>query len=113
MEQHTEDATGGEVERSPGGITVSGAIDIANATVIGERMCALLTSGKVVVDSRTVTFLDVAGVRMLARFGLAALARGAVVCVRCSSAITETLAVCGVRELPGLQLDHGGPGSPR
>ena len=72
------------------------------------------------MDCRDVTFLDVGGLRMLARVGAAATAAGAVVRLRCSPAVTETLSVCGLREIPGLVLDldldlddHDSPGSLR
>ena len=96
-------------------ITVSGAVDAANATAIGRRMRALLTPGDVVADCRAVTFIDVAGCRMLAELGLAALAVGAVVCLRCSPAVTRALDVCGIRDLPGVVIDRDdttGPGGP-
>jgi anti-anti-sigma factor len=115
MERHSEDATDCEVVYSTGCITMSGEIDIANATVTGRRMCAHLTPGNVVVDCRAVTFLDAAGLHMLAQLGVAAIAAGAVVSLRCSPAVTETLNLCDVRELPGLVLDrddHESPGSP-
>src|SRR3954469_1470441 len=105
MERRSEDVTGREVVWSGGCITVSGDIDSANAPVIEQQMCALLGAGSVVVDCRAVTFLAVAGLRMLAQLGVAAIAVGAVVHLRCSRCVTETFSLCGMRELPGLVLD--------
>jgi anti-anti-sigma factor len=116
MERYSDDAVVCEVVCSDGRITVSGEIDIANATVIGRRLRALLTPGTVLVDCRAVSFIDVAGLRMFAELGGAARAAGAVVRVLCSPAMTETFDLCGLRELPGLMLDrddHDSPGSPR
>jgi anti-anti-sigma factor len=116
MERHSEDAVDCEVVCFTGCITVSGEIDIANATVIGRRLRAHVAAGNVVADCRAVGFVDVAGLRMFARLGVAAIAAGTVVRVRCSPAITEMLYLCSVRELPGLVLerdDHDCPGSPR
>jgi anti-anti-sigma factor len=116
MERSSEDAIDCEVVCSTGCITVSGEIDIANATVIGRRLRAHLTPRNVVVDCRAVSFLDVAGFRMFAQLGIEAIAAGAVVCVRCSPAMTETLNLCGMRDLPGLVLDrddHDSPGDTR
>jgi anti-anti-sigma factor len=116
MERRSEDSAGREVVRSAEGVTLSGDIDEANVPEIERRLCAVLEAGDVVVDGRAVTFLDVAGLRMLARVGVAAAAAGAVVRMRCSPAMTETFNVCGVRELPGLKMerewdDHDGAGS--
>jgi len=116
MEQRSEDSTGCEVGWSAECVAVSGEIDSANAPVIEQRIRGILSAGDVVVDCRAVTFLDVAGLRMLARMGDAAVALGAVVRLHCSPAVTETLNVCGVRELPGVVLnpdDHDSPGSLR
>jgi anti-anti-sigma regulatory factor len=85
-----------------------------NAPMIEQRIRALLGGGNVVVDCRVVAFLDVAGLRMLARVGIAAVTAGTVLRLRCSPAMMEMLNVCGVRELPGLELDlddHDGPGA--
>ena len=105
MERRPEDSTGCEVAWSVGYITVSGEIDAANAAVIERRIRALINAGDVVVDCSAVTFLDVAGLRVLARTGVAAIDAGVVVRLRCSPAVTETLEVCGMRELPGVVLD--------
>jgi anti-anti-sigma factor len=124
VEQSSEDSVGCEVLWSAGGVTLSGDIDAVNASVIEQRIRALLGAAEVVVDCRAVTFLDVAGLRMLAQVGISAIARGAVLRLRCSRAMTETFNVCGMRELPGLQLeleleleleldDHDSPGSLR
>jgi anti-anti-sigma factor len=112
----SEELTGGEVVWSAGCITVSGEIDSANARVIGRRMVALLIPGSIVVDCREVTFLDAAGLRMFADLGRAAIDVGAVVHLQSSPAVTETIKLCGVQELPGLVLDRDdadGPRTPR
>ena len=106
MERQSEVLADCEVVWSVGRIEVSGAIDVANAPVLGERMRALVGDGELVVDCRSVTFLDVAGFRMLAEVGAAALARGATVCLQCSPVVTEMLNLCGVRELPGVVLEQ-------
>jgi anti-anti-sigma factor len=116
MERRSEDTTGGEVVWSAGRITVSGEIDFANATMIGRQLRDLLAPGSVVVDCRAVTFLDVAGLRMLAGLGAAAIDAGTVVRLCCSPAVTKTMNLCGLRELRGLILDrddHDRPESPR
>nr|WP_296065374.1 STAS domain-containing protein [uncultured Actinoplanes sp.] len=95
---------------------MSGEIDAATAPVIEQRVRGLLSAGDVVVDCRAVTFLDVAGLRMFARIGDAAVTTGAVMRLLCSPAVIETFDVCGVRELPGVVLnpdDHDSPGSLR
>lgn len=108
MERHVEDLTGCEMAWSAGSITISGEIDAANAPVIEQRMRALLSAGNVVVDCRAVTFLDVAGLRMLAQLGVVATALSAVVRVLCSPTVTATVNLCGPHELCGLVLDHSG-----
>src|SRR5690242_9236071 len=116
MEQQTEVLTGCEVVWSVGCLTVSGEIDMANAPVIEQRIRALLAMGNILVDCRAVTFLDVAGFRMLTRVGVAAIAADMIVRLRCSPRVLETLQLCGVREIPGVVLDrdnHDGPGSLR
>jgi len=116
MEQQTEVLTGCEVVWSVGCLTVSGEIDLANASVIEQRIRALLGTGNILVDCRAVTFLDVAGFRMLTRVGVAAIAADTIVRLRCSPRVLEMLQLCGVREIPGVVLDrdnHDGPGSLR
>jgi anti-anti-sigma factor len=116
MEQQTEVLTGCEVVWSVGCLTVSGEIDLANAPVIEQRIRALLGMGNILVDCRAVTFLDVAGFRMLTRVGVAAIAADTIVRLRGSPRVLETLQLCGVREIPGVVLDpdtHDGPGSLR
>src|SRR5512142_3131736 len=100
MERHSDDATDCEVVCSPGHISVSGEIDIANAAAIGRRIRAAMVAERLVVDCRAVTFLDVAALRMLTHLGAAARATGTVVCLRCSPAVAEMLDLCGLRELP-------------
>lgn len=107
MEQQSEVLAGCEVVWSPGRIRFSGAIDMANAPALGRRLRALLGPGQLAVDCRSVTFLDVAGLRMLAEVGLAALAANGTVCLQCSPVVTDMLDLCGVRELPGVALEHG------
>lgn len=108
MEWRAKNADVCEVVVRSGRVAVSGEIDVANAAVVGRRLRAHLNPGTVVIDCGAVTFVDVAGVRMLAGLGVAALAAGSVVCLRCSPALLETLALCGVRDLPGLTLDRDG-----
>jgi anti-anti-sigma factor len=112
MDRRSEDATGCQVGWPARCFTVSGEIDSVNAPMIEGRIRAFLSAGDVVVDCRAVTFLDVAGLRMLARTGVAAIAAGAVVRLQCSPAVTETLDVCGMRELPGVVLDLDDDDSP-
>jgi len=111
MEWRSEDATECEVVCSPGCIAVSGEIDIANATMIGRRIRARLTPGRVMVDCRAVTFVDVAGFRMLTELGIAAIAAGAVIYLRCSPAVMGMVHLFG-RPLPGLVLDRDDYDSP-
>ena len=73
MERQSEALAGCEVVWSAGWIRVSGAIDVASAPALERRMGALVGPGEFVVDCRSVTFLDAAGLRMLA--GLGELAR--------------------------------------
>lgn len=112
MERQSEFLTGCEVVWSTGSITISGEIDVANAPALGQRMRALVRTGQLVVDCRSVTFLDIAGLRMLAEVGVAALAAGVTVCLRCSPVVTELMDLCGVRELPGVALEQDGRDSP-
>jgi anti-anti-sigma factor len=116
MEQQSEILAGCEVVWSPGVITMSGVIDMANAPAIERHMRGLIRSGDLVVDCRSITFLDVAGFRLLAQVGVMAMAAGATVCLQCSQVVTEMLTLCGVREIPGVVLkheDHDRPGSRR
>ena len=112
MERQSEVLAGCEAEWSAGWIAVSGAIDAASAPGLGQRLRALVGPGQLDVDCRSVTFLDVAGLRMLAEVGATAHAVGATVCLQCSPAVTEMLTLCGVRELPGVALKHGSHDSP-
>ncbi|WP_433717279.1 STAS domain-containing protein [Actinoplanes sp. CA-051413] len=112
MERQSEVLAGCEAVWSAGWIAVSGAIDAANAPVVGHRMRALVGPGELHVDCRSVTFLDAAGLRMLAEVGATAHAEGATVCLQCSPAVTEMLTLCGVRELPGVTLKHASHDSP-
>ena len=114
MERQSEVLTGCEVVWSVGCLTISGEIDLANAPMIGQRIRALMGVEHVVVDCRAVTFLDVAGLRMFHRMGAAAVAADTVVRLRYSPVVTETLTLCGVREIPGVVLDqddHDGGGT--
>lgn len=112
MKRQSEIVAGCEVAWSPGWIVVSGAIDLANAPMLERRMRALIGPGQLLVDCRAVTFLDVAGLRMLAEVGAVALAAGTAVCLQCSPVVTEMLNLCGVRELPGVALEHESQESP-
>jgi anti-anti-sigma factor len=112
MERRSEDASGCEVAWSAGCVTVSGEIDISNATVVGQRMSSALNSGDLVVDLRAVSFLDVAGFRMLTRLGAEAAGSGVAVRVRCSRAVIEMMRLYGMSEVPGLHLDCGGHDGP-
>ncbi|MDI6105136.1 STAS domain-containing protein [Actinoplanes sp. NEAU-A12] len=98
---------GCEVVWSAGQIAVSGEIDVGNAEVIGERIRALLGPPVVTVDCAAVTFLDVAGMRMLARVGAAAAAVNTTVRLRRSPSVAETFALCNVDALPGIVMDPG------
>jgi anti-anti-sigma factor len=114
MEWHSEQLAGCELAWSAGSITMSGEIDAADAPMIENVLRTLLGAGSFVVDCRAVTFIDVAGLRMIAQVGVAATAVGAVVGLHCSPAVTETLNLCGLHELPGLVLtrdDHDSAGS--
>jgi anti-anti-sigma factor len=116
MEQQSEILAGCEVVSSSGVITMSGVIDMANASAIERHMRGLIRSGDLVVDCRSITFLDVAGSRLLAEVGVMAMAAGATVCLQCSQVVTEMLTLCGVREIPGVVLEHEShnrPGSRR
>jgi anti-anti-sigma factor len=116
MEQQSEILAGCEVVWSSGVITMCGVIDMANASAIERHMRGLIRSGDLVVDCRSITFLDVAGFRLLAAVGVMAMAAGATVCLQCSQVVTEMLTLCGVREIPGVALeheDHDRPGSRR
>jgi anti-anti-sigma factor len=116
MKQQSEMLAGCEVAWSPGLITMSGVIDMANASAIERHMRGLIHSGDLVVDCRSITFLDVAGSRLLAEVGVMAIAAGATVCLQCSQVVTEMLNLCGVREIPGVVLkheNHDRPGSRR
>jgi anti-anti-sigma factor len=116
MERQSEVLAGCEVVWSTGWIMVSGAIDLASAPALERRLRALVGPGELVVDCRSVTFLDVAGLRMLAGLGDLARAGGTTVCLHCSPEMTEMLTLCGVRELPGVALrpeNDDSPGSRR
>jgi len=106
MKRQSEVLAGCEVVWTPGLITLSGEIDVANAPALEQRMRALVGPEELVLDCRSVTFLDVAGFRMLAEVGLMAMAAGTTVCLQCSPVVTEMLNLCGVRELPGVALEH-------
>ena len=104
MERRSEILEGCELVWSDDGIVLTGEIDPANVTLVEERVLPLIADPVTVIDCRSVTFLDAGGVRMLTRFGAAALSANTVVRVRCSPAVTMTLQLCGFEELPGLVL---------
>lgn len=106
MERRSEILEGCELVWSDDGIVLTGEIDPANVTLVEERVLPLIADPVTVIDCRTVTFLDAAGIRMLARLGSAALGANAVVRVRCSAPVTMSLRLCGFDELPGLSLIH-------
>jgi anti-anti-sigma factor len=116
MERQSEVLTGCEVVRPAGCTTGSGEIDLANAPMPGQRIATLLGMGDLILDCRPVAFLDAAGLHLLAEGGVVAITAGVAVCLRCSPEVTETLNLCGVRELPGIVLDrdsHDSPGARR
>jgi hypothetical protein len=68
------------------------------------------------MDCGLVSSLDVTNFRMLSELGVGALAAGATVRLRCSPAVTESLNLCGVRQLTGVVQNgdsHDSPGSIR
>lgn len=113
MGWQSEVLIGCELLWSAGCIRVCGDIDLANASAVERRIRALIGLEDLIVDCREVTFVDAAGIRMLARVGAAAVAAGANVRLRCSPVVIETLKLCYVRELPGLTLDRGSHDSRR
>jgi anti-anti-sigma factor len=109
VEQQSEILGGCELLWVGAEVQLSGEIDLANVPLIEQRVLPLIANPVTVIDCRSVTFLDVGGVRMLARFGAAALSTNTVVHVRCSPSMTITLELCGFEELPGLALTHEEP----
>src|SRR5262245_35289100 len=97
-----------------GRITLSGDIDELNADAIADRMCARMTGGNTIstVDLTGVTFFSAAGIRMLAKIGVAARHRDAIVHVTCSPKVWRIVALCGGSALPGLVLDQAGRHDP-
>ena len=72
MEQETppERATGLGASRIPGGLAVSGAIDIATWPALADLLRDLAvsaTTGEIVLDLSGVTFIDSHGTEMIAR----------------------------------------------
>lgn len=109
MERQSEVLSGCELVWASAEIRLGGEIDSANVFLVEQRVLPLIADPVTVIDCRSVRFLDVSGVRMLARFGAAALRANTVVGVRCSPWVTTTLEICGFGELPGLVLTHQEP----
>ncbi|MDI6105908.1 STAS domain-containing protein [Actinoplanes sp. NEAU-A12] len=109
MERQSEVLGGCELVWASAEVRLGGEIDSANVSLVEQRVLPLISGPVTVIDCRSVTFLDAGGVRMLARFGAAALSANTVVRVRCSPWMTITLELCGFEELPGLVLTHEEP----
>ncbi|OJF11200.1 STAS domain-containing protein [Couchioplanes caeruleus] len=107
VERQSEVVAGCEVVWSAGELAVSGEIDVANAAVIGQRIYALVGAPVMTVDCTAVTFLDVAGLRMLLRLGAAAAAKGTILLLHCSPAVWDTFGLCQVWDAPGLVIEPG------
>jgi anti-anti-sigma factor len=92
-----------EVRQEPGHVlvTVAGEVDIATVPQLRERLAAPAASGRpLIVDLDWVTFLDAAGLGVLARAASRAAAHGG-------------QPACGLRTAPGpAALRHHRPGPP-
>lgn len=119
MDRQITSTAGCAVAWTDGAVGVAGEVDRANVHLVehriragigdwagGERVIDTVPTGEAatVLDCTAVTFLDAAGVRMLARLGAAALAAGAVLTVLASPAVLLTVRLCGEPDLPGLVL---------
>src|SRR5689334_14789802 len=96
---------GGEEASSIATVVLAGAIEGSNAAVIEERIRAHLGAHGVTVDGTAVDFLDVAGLRMIIRIGVAAVAQRTLVRLQCSPAILLVMALCDVSDIPGIVLE--------
>ncbi|MFC6565455.1 STAS domain-containing protein [Actinoplanes utahensis] len=109
VDRHVEVMTGCELMWSADEIALSGEIDASNAALIGARIHALLGAPVVTVNCAAVTFLDVAGLRMLVRTGVAAAAADTIVRLRCSPAVLLTFQLCESRNPLGMVLQGDDP----
>jgi anti-anti-sigma factor len=108
----SESLAGCMVTWSDAQVALSGEIDELNADTVADRLCAGLAGPVMVVDLTAVRFFSAAGVRMLAKLGVAASGVDAIAHVTCSSAVWRIMDVCGGTDLPGLVLDRTGDGAP-
>lgn len=109
MDRQPEVVAGCEVAWSADGITLSGEVDAGNAAVIGARIRALLGAPVVTVTCTAVTFLDIAGMRMLVHVGASAAVVDTIVQLRCSPAVLRTFQLCGLGSPMGMVLQGDDP----
>jgi anti-anti-sigma factor len=99
------------IRRTPGGLSISGAIDNYNVDSFSRSLSALLDGkGDVNVDLSELEFCDVSGIRALVRAAERLDGGRRLVLHGLPPQLRTAMALVGWTDMPGLVIDEVGPG---